>query len=188
MNREQIYQTLSQIKPDLQGINCTVGGSAALVLQGYTKEAEDIDIVQHTGDRVFLRGIKYEQRMWSAFYDDMNIDLHFSSIDDLKEYQKCFHRIIHALYYIDTTHSYKHAGYFIVTPQGAGLVNWVHHFLDYGYNDARTLMPQGQDKIALTAILGVSAYDKIQWQVEFSQIENQKTSEEFLNFVENWKK
>lgn len=185
MNNHEIIEKLSQVKDSLRGTRCVVGGSAALVLQGYIKEAQDIDIVQHRGERININE-RNETRMWSRYYPDLNVDLHYSSIDHIEDYQKCFHKIIHALYYIDNVHSYELEDWLIATPKGAGLINWIHHFLDYGYNDERTLIPDKTDKIVLMSILGTAAYNRIAWNVEMSQTETQ-TSEAFREFALNWR-
>lgn len=188
MNKKEICSIIDKIQPLLEkhAANWVVGGSASLVLHGFIDEANDIDIIQHTKNKIVLHRHS-EKRMWSQFYPDIKVDLHFSSIDYIDEYQKCFHKIIHALYYIDNIHSVKYSNYKISTPVGGGLINWVHHFLPYGYNDERTLIPSGKDEIALKSILGIKAYKIIKWNVEISQIENKQTSSEFMNFSTDWK-
>lgn len=181
MNKADVQTAINLVQPSLTEVEWFIGGSAALVLQNYCDNCNDVDIIQHTSRDPISFPFEYEKRMWSRFYRSLKIDIHFNSVDNLDSYPKCFHNIIRASYYIDKSHS-DHVA--IVNPWGAGLINWIHHFLDYGYSKSKTIKPTGDDITALVDILGKTAYETISWKVERSDGEQDK---DFYEFALKWK-
>lgn len=170
LNKNDIELILEKITGPLSSTFWIVGGSAALVLQGYLETANDIDIVQHSGPRVNLN-TEYETRMWSRLYGDLQVDLHYSNPFNTQDYNRIFDKFIAAIDYIDSQYNEMFKKWRVATPTGAGLINWVHHFLEYGFNPARTISPGDNDEKHLKEILTPDAYDTIKWKVEMNKIE-----------------
>lgn len=184
MNETDVYTTINSIQSSLMEVEWFVGGSAALVMQGYCNHCNDLDIIQHTSHCPISLPFEYKKRLWSCFYYEPKIDMHFSSVDNLNAYPKCFHKIIRALYYIDSSYYNYFEGIRVVNPWGAGLVNWIHHFLSYGYNKSRTIKPAGHDIMRLMSILGKNTYETIAWKAERSE---GKQDKDFYEFALRWK-
>lgn len=183
LHTEEIEDILIRLEPLMEHTFWIVGGSSALVLQGYLEAAGDVDIIQHSSNRVTLDH-PVETRMWSRYYSELNIDLHYSNPFQMEDYAKVFHKIIPAIDYIDSCHNEKYKRWNIATPLGAGLTNWLHHFLEYGFNPERTICPDGKDKENLRNILTPATYDTIQWKVDMKRLEQPAV---YLPF-EEWSK
>ena len=184
LTQNDIIDTVNAIVPQLHGCMWIVGGSAALVLQGERETANDIDIIQHTGPEIILNK-HYETRMWSKYYADTQIDMHYSNPYCMHGHDKVFHDIIRAISYIDSKHSIPYNNFWIATPNGGGLINWVHHFLEYGFNIERTISPKNDDEVNLRTILGEDKYNTLSWKVEMNLIENPNANQNFKEFVKN---
>lgn len=187
LNRNSIIEKINSTALDLQGCTWMVGGSAALVLQGERDQANDIDIVQHTGPEIIFSA-HHEKRMWSRYYPELGIDMHYSNPDNLDDYDKSFHDIIRAITYIDIKHCMPYKDFWIVTPKGGGLINWVHHFLEYGYNIERTIPPDETDEKNLKYILGKDKYETLNWIVSMNLIKSPKVNKDFCDFAKKFKK
>ncbi len=164
-----IETALKNIEPYLESTCWIIGGSAALVLQGHFETANDIDIMQHSGPRVALDN-DFEARMWSRYYPDLQIDLHYSNPFCTDDYNPVFKKIIAAIDYVDFKHNEPYKNWIIATPLGAGLINWLHHFLEYGFNPERTICPTGDDAEHLQKILTPSTFETIQWKVDQNRV------------------
>lgn len=194
LNKSQIISTIQQIQSSISNSFCVLGGSAALVIQGYLEYSGDIDIIQHYGERITL-GNSIVKRLWSYCYNIncisssesfiAEIDMHYSNPFNMSDYSDCFYPIIMALDYIDSTHSYWNAESQcnITNPIGAGLINWIHCFLEYGFNEKRIIFPYDKHENRLRAILSNDVYNTIQWKAKQSA----KTDKEFIAFVDKWR-
>lgn len=166
LDREAITNTLVYVSSTyLNWKDLVVGGSSAAVLRQELDFANDIDIIQHKGDQFFLHG-SCEKRIWSLYYPEEKIDWHYSNNLKMNQYAKCFHKIIPALIYVDFKHNIEINGWKVITKYGAGLVNWLHHFLDYGFCREKTISPDADDEKELRKILDNDTYSMLEWKVE----------------------
>lgn len=150
--------------------NLIIGGSAAAVLRHELVAANDIDIIQHYDIEHTWNDTPMTKRMWSKYYSTLEIDWHYTCSNYLNIYAECFHKVIRAIIYVDETHHAVINGWKIITQYGAGLINWLHHFLDYGYNIEKTVNPSAEDEKEMRIILGNCQYDIIKWKVETAQM------------------
>lgn len=171
IDRKHIFNLLNAIKHECDfWEKLVIGGSSAAVLRKECQEANDLDIIQHNVGEYYIVNQPYERRLWSKYYPDLKIDWHYSNEKYPIGYPPCFRKVIQAITYVDTTHYVMIDDWKVITKYGAGLINWIHHFLDYGYNIHKTIDPLSVDEEEFKKIFDNHGYNILKWKVETNRL------------------